>query len=448
MLEPSGSEQPFDDEVASASVLVIDDEPGMRHFLQKALGGKCRLVDAVENTAKATNLIDEIGYDIIIIDNIMPGQSGLEWLREQSEIGLHSDVIVMTAFADLETAIDAIRAGASDFLLKPFRTNQVLNAISKCLVKSRLRRQNSALRHELAESNDILRQRDSLIGSSQATQEVKHQIATAASIEANVVILGESGTGKQIAARMLHAASSRASQPFTWMQCFGVELAEFRERMFGRVDATGTEVEGILRYANSGILYLEDIEMLAPQCQNLLMEWISAGRFQPIGRQRSFPTNIRVICSCTEPLRQAVEENRFRPDLYYQLSVHEIRLPPLRERPGDIMEILEVFLQSLSARMGAKRPELSASVKRKIMSHDWPGNVMELRNLVERAIIMGSFEAAMADGKSENTESLAALEQRHILSVIEACDGNRAEAARRLGVARKTIDRKCKAWGL
>ncbi|MEM6480093.1 MAG: sigma-54 dependent transcriptional regulator [Pseudomonadota bacterium] len=438
-------EQSFDKIVAGASVLVVDDEPGMRHFLNKALSGKCARVDVSENTANASEMLDRQSYDVIILDNIMPDQTGLEWLTEQRDVGLLSDVIVITAYADLETAIEAIRVGASDFILKPFRSNQVLNAISKCLEKSALKKQNSALRHALTEGKDVLRHRNSLIGSSEASEEVRRQIKSAAAIDANLVIHGETGLGKQVAARMLHGASHRRSAPFSALQCYGLTAEALRERLSGSLERAG---EGMLRYTEGGVIYFEDIECLSSAAQNVLLEWLSTGRFQPVGGSRSFATDIRVVCSCNEPLRHAVESGRFHSDLFYLLNVHEIRLPPLRERPSDILEIVDVFNAALSSQMGAVPLDVTTSIKRKLMSQDWPGNVMELKNTVERALILGSFDKALGDSDPEQTESLAAVEQRHILGVLEACHGNRAEAARRLGVARKTIDRKCQAWNL
>ncbi|MEM8570088.1 MAG: sigma-54 dependent transcriptional regulator [Pseudomonadota bacterium] len=447
--EPAGAD--FGSRLHHASVLIVDDEEGMRHFLQKTLAERCSRVDATADTEEASKLLDQQSYSVIILDNIMPGQTGLEWLADQQRIGLHSDIILMTAYADLETAIAAIRAGASDFLLKPFRSNQVLNAVSKSLAKTELRRQNSVLRHELEAGSDILRQRDTFVGSSPATNAVREAIRSAGMIDAHVVIQGEPGTGQQIAARMLHTCSSRRERPFIGLQCYGLSEAEFRAKLFGHVGRTGSsqgQTDGILHDAYGGTLYLEDVDLLNPACQNVLTELLSTGRFQPIGGGRSFQSDVRVVCSSTSMLREAVDTNRFRPDLYYILNVQEVSLPPLRERPSDIVEIAEFLLMKLSARMGVAEPKISATERRKIMAYDWPGNVMELRNVVERAIIQGSFERALQDVGSGEVESLAAVEQRHILNVLEACEGNRAEAARRLGVARKTIDRKCQAWGL
>lgn len=441
----------FGDKLSLAAVLIIDDEPGMRNFLQKVLAGVCRKVDVTENTQKASRLLDENAYDVIVLDNIMPGQTGLDWLAEQREIGLFSDAILITAHADLDTAIQAIRAGASDFLLKPFRSNQVLNAIDHSMERARLRRQNSVLRHELEVGKDVLNHRDALLGTSVEIQTVRKDIERTATSQSHVVIRGEVGSGKQVAARMLHAVSPRAENPFVWLKCYGMTEQAFQHRLFGQLDvnADGTDDEGILRSAAGGVLYLEDVEMLSPECQNILVELLSTGRFTPLGARRSVELDVQIISSTTRPLADIAEERAFRTDLFYLLTVVEIILPPLRERADDILELTSFFSKVLATRMGADMPEFSALARRRFLSHDWPGNVMELRNTVERALIRGTFEDALGSNEAKfEFESLATIEKRHILAVLEACKGNRAEAARRLGVARKTIDRKCMSWGV
>ncbi|MEM1149084.1 MAG: sigma-54 dependent transcriptional regulator [Pseudomonadota bacterium] len=443
----------FTEDLSKAAVLVIDDEPGMRNFMSKALSGVCARVDVTADTAAASELLDEKSYDVIVLDNVMPNKSGLEWLQEQQGIGLYSDAILMTAYADLDTAIAAIRAGASDFLLKPFRTNQLLNAISQSLARSRLQRQNSILRHELELGKDLLLHRDALLGTSREIQGVREAIERAAPSHAHVVIRGEVGSGKQVAARMLHARSLRSESPFVWLQCYGMTEETFQARLFGQMDGRAPEAtagqDGMLMNAAGGTLFLEDVEMLSSGCQNILVELLSTSRFRPLGAERSLELDVRIVSSTTRPLQDEVRDQAFRADLYYLLNVVEIVLPPLRDRADDVLDLTGFFAESLAQRMGIDVPELSPAVRRRLLAHHWPGNVMELRNTVERALILGAFDAAIGDqAVSETSESLAAVEQRHVLAVLEACGGNRAEAARRLGVARKTIDRKCQAWGL
>ncbi len=438
--------------LCNAAVLVVDDEPGMRNFLAKTLKGTCARIDVTSDTAEASNLLDQHRYDVIVLDNVMPGRSGVQWLAEQQRIGLFSDVILMTAYADLETAIAAIRAGASDFLMKPFRSNQILNAISQSMIRSRLRRQNSVLSHELAAGADVLRHRTAILGSSPEIQGVRTAIERAATTNAHVVIRGEVGSGKQMAARMLHAHSARAGKPFLWLQCYGMSEEEFQSQLFGSIGENsdeGQNRDGILMNAAGGTLFLDDVELLSMRCQNVLLELLTTGRFRPLGAARSVSLDVRIVSSTTRPLTQAVQDKTFRVDLFYLLNVVEISLPPLRERAQDILELMQFFVKHMATRMRVPVPHLPPAARRKILAYHWPGNVMELRNYVERALIHSDFETGIGMlPEGDSTESLAAVEQRHILGVLDACGGNRAEAARRLGVARKTIDRKCQAWGL
>jgi DNA-binding NtrC family response regulator len=443
----------YGDELAQAAVLVIDDEPGMRNFLSKILIEHCANVDVTADTREASRLLDKNSYDVIVLDNLMPDKTGLEWLAEQRQIGLYCDVVLITAHADLDTAIQAIRAGAGDLLLKPFRSNQVLNAVARSLERARLRRQNSVLRHELEVGQDILKHRDALLGTSAEIQAVRQTIQHAASSHANAVFRGEVGSGKQVAARMLHAASPRAANPFVCLQCYGMTEQAFQNRLFGHLGPQSERPEygqeGILLSAAGGTLYLEDVDMLSAGCQNILAELIGTGRFSPLGARRSLGFDMRIISSTTRPLAEVAETRMFRADLFYLLTVVEIVLPPLRQRTADIIELTYYFSEKLSQRIGTSIPAFSPLARRRFLSYHWPGNVMELRNTVERALIHGDFEAALGTAASApDNEDLASVERRHILMILDACDGNRAEAARRLGVARKTIDRKCQSWGL
>ncbi|MEM9027621.1 MAG: sigma-54 dependent transcriptional regulator [Pseudomonadota bacterium] len=446
------SVEAFRSDISQASVLVVDDEPGMRNFLAKSLATACGRVDVTSNTIEASDMLDRFRYDVVVLDNIMPQKNGVAWLAEQRQIGLFSDAILMTAYADLETAIAAIRAGACDFLLKPFRVDQLLKSIGQTLERSRLKRQNVLLNHELGVSSDGLRHRSAILGSSPEIETARAAIERAGRTNASCVIRGEVGSGKQVAARMLHAASDRADKPFFWLQSYGMTEEAMQERLFGKIsagDQDESNTDGILLNAAGGTLFLDEVEVLSLPCQSILVELLTTGRFRPLGATRSVPLDVRIVSSTTRSLQSVVQDGAFRADLYYLLNVVEIDLPPLRERRSDVLDLANYFITHLSGQMGIPAPELTAATRRRLLAHHWPGNVMELRNYIERALIHNDFETSLVlDGGSHPTESLAAAEQRHILSVLEACGGNRAEAARRLGVARKTIDRKCQTWGL
>ncbi len=439
--------------LSKASILIVDDEPGMRNFLLKTLMPYCARVEEAEDALQASAKLDEEHFDIVILDNVMPGQSGLEWLSEQREIGLFSDAILITAYAELETVISAIRLGAVDFLLKPFRSNQILNAVARCLDRANLRRENNLLKHELGANSNLLRHRNRLVGNSEEMQEIRDKLNSYAQLKSNVVITGESGTGKEVAARMLHDLSDRSDRPFVSMSCAARSLETFEEELFGRaaVHMEGVdEKEGLLLSAQGGTLFLDDVDELPAQSQIALIKVMEANSVRPISAAREIPLDIRFVFSSTKPLISLVQAGEFREDLFYRINVLDVHIPPLRQRPTDILDLTHLFLEQMQHEFKVEGPELTPSVRGKLLGYDWPGNVRELRNHIERALIQGDLSCGLEDrSKPENDiETLAAVERRHILDALEACDNNRAEAARRLGVSRKTIDRKCQVWGL
>lgn len=438
--------------IADAAVLIVDDEDGIRNFLSKVLDPECRLVKTASTVAEATELLDTTRFDIVILDNRMPGQTGIEWLAEQRKIGFFGDAIMITAYADLATAIAALRAGAIDFLLKPFRANQILSAVAKCLDRMALRHENTLLRHELSLGGDILRTRNALVGGSDEMLQVKKILERCARLDSNVLIKGESGTGKEIAARMLHSKSERADRPFVPVTCAAFSDEHFSSVLFGSLpegDLAGHAKNGLFMSAEGGVLFLDDVNELSAIAQAMLVQVIETGRIRPVNATRDIPINVRIIASTSQNLLELVQQGVFREDLYYRLNVLDIEMPPLRTRPADILDLATLFIQKIATDLRLPPPEITASVRRKLLCNSWPGNVRELRNHIERALIHDDLEYGLEfDPDSRETTSLAAVEQRYIIETLEACGGNRAEAARRLGISRKTIDRKCQAWKL
>ncbi len=443
-----GENQAFGQALAQASILVVDDEPGMRNFLQRILGPRCKKIELAADAAAASALLDAQHFDIVILDNVMPGQSGLDWLAEQRRVGFFAEAILMTAFADLETAIHALQMGAADFVLKPFRSNQMMNAVARCLDQRRLRRENFLLRHEL--SSDDIAGRGRLLGRSPRIEEIRQMIERIAPLPTTVLLTGETGTGKEIAARMLHARSDRAGKPFVPVNCGALASGDAAGALFGQVSATGARRDGLLVHANGGTLFMDEIADLPVTVQASLLRVIEEMRLRPAGAEREVPLNLRFIFASNADLAVAVAEKRFRADLYHRIDVMRLPMPPLRDRVGDIGELARMFMQKLSMQLGLPPLPVDDGVVARLAQYDWPGNVRELRNLIERALILGEFPpefAGSGDGtQAEPVESLHAVERQHILIVLAACDGNRAEAARRLGVSRKTIDRKCAMW--
>lgn len=444
--------------LAQASILVVDDEPGMRNFLARTLGPRCQRLEEAADAEEASKKLDAYHFDVVILDNIMPGRSGVEWLAEQREIGFFADAILMTAFADLDTAIKALRAGAVDFVLKPFRSNQILNAVSRCLDRMRLRRENFVLRHELRSTSEHVLLRDKLIGHSPEIQDIRDTIARVASLPTSILISGESGTGKEVTARSVHAISDRADKPFVPVNCAAIPSEMIEAELFGHLKGafTGAQTsrEGLFMHAQGGTLFLDEIAELPFATQSKLLRAIEDRRIRPVGSEREASVDLRFIFATNADLAAEVEAGRFRADLFYRINVMQIQMPPLRDRGDDVLELASLFMAKLSKQLGMPPVVIDAAARAGMLDYDWPGNVRELRNLIERSLILGRFppevrKPGMADDQDEGRgETLEEIERRYILAMLDKTDGNRSEAARRLGVSRKTIDRKCAAWNL
>ncbi|NTJ43265.1 sigma-54-dependent Fis family transcriptional regulator [Agrobacterium larrymoorei] len=438
--------------LAKASILVIDDEPGMRNFLMRTLETRCAHVDEAADTAEATRKLDERHFDIVILDNIMPKKTGLEWLAEQRAVGFYAEAILMTAYADLDTAIQAIRAGAADFVLKPFRSNQILNAISRSLDRVNLQRENFALKYELRSASDHIYLRDRLVGSSATIQQTRDMITRVAPLPTSVLLTGESGTGKEVLARSIHELSDRAAKPFVPVNCAAIPADMLETELFGHVKGafTGAESrrEGLFLHAQGGTLFLDEIGEMPLALQSKLLRVIEDRKVRPVGAEREVPIDIRFVFATNADLTQDVAKGRFRADLFYRINVMQIYLAPLRDRERDVVELSDLFMQKLSRQLGMPPVAMDDAVRSMLLGYHWPGNVRELRNLIERSLILGRFPLDLRGvGTAQAVPgTLEEVEKRHILAVLNEAAGNRDEAARRLGISRKTIDRKMSSW--
>lgn len=438
------------------SVLVVDDEEGMRSFLQRTLTSRCGLVEAAGNVEQATELMARLHFDLIVLDISLPGKSGVEWLHELRDSGFNGDVILITAFADMETAIKALRGGASDFILKPFRVDQILNSIKRCFEGARLVRENFVLRRELAELGAEV---DGLVGRSPAIQHLRNLIKRVAPMPTTVLLQGESGTGKEVTARALHQMSPRAARPFVPVNCAAISAELIESELFGHVKGAftgaGESRNGLFYYAHGGTLFLDEIGELPLAMQTKLLRVLEERRLRPVGSEKEVPVDVRIVTASNRDLVAEVAGGRFRQDLYYRLAVVDIAIPALRDRSQDVGELVAHFMNVLSAQLGVAPLPLRQDVLEKLGAYSWPGNVRELKNFVERSLILGCFpvEALLgrrgsvaAESCDDLTLSLEEVEKRHIVRVLAVLDGNKSEAARRLGVSRKTLERKFAEW--
>ena len=428
---------------------MIDDEEGMRHFITKVLEPHCKRVMQAASAKEAGALMDNHHFDLLMIDNLMPEQTGLDWLAEQRKLGLFSDAIMMTAYADVETAVMALRTGVADFLVKPFRASQVVNAIASVLDKKYLRRDNDLLRYALA--SETQQNNPRLLGTSLAIAGVSDLLKKLAVVKTPVLFTGESGTGKEIAARALHAMSDRHAKPFVAVNCATLIAENGVDQLFGKIGPTGEVQEGLMQLADGGVLFLDEVAELPDPIQAMLLRVLEDYKLRPIRASRDVALDLRFMFATNVDLGLAVADGKFRRDLFHRINIMGVEMPPLRERREDIFELASMFMDQFSVEVGRQPLRLDEETLLHLTRHNWPGNVRELRNLVERSVILGAFPSefqggGQADGATA-AQTLDLVIQRHILSTLDRCNGNRAETARRLGVSRKTIDRKMTEWG-
>ena len=437
------------------AVLVVDDEEGMRSFLARALAPRCAAVEVAGDVEQARRLMDRRHFDLIVLDIALPGKSGIEWLHELRDQGIAIDVILITAFADLESAIDALRAGASDFILKPFRVDQIFNAMKNCFHRATLARENFVLRRELSAREE---DPEGLVGCSGVMSRLRAVLERIAPTPSTVLLQGESGTGKEVVARALHRLSTRRSKAFVPVNCAAIPSELIESELFGHVKGAFTGAagsrNGLFYYANGGTLFLDEISELPLAMQSRLLRVLEERKLRPVGSEREVPVDVRIVAASNRDLAAAVRAGEFREDLYYRLAVVDLAVPPLRDRSEDIPELLAHFIDLLSQRLGVAPLAIEPDIVEALRVYSWPGNVRELRNFVERSLILGGFSLDGLSPVSSPAQtvpvpefSLEEVERRHILTVLAACDGNKAEAARRLGVSRKTLDRKCVEFG-
>lgn len=447
------------------SILVVDDEIGIRNFLQRALAKEYGLVEVADSAEAAEELRQRCHFDLLIVDIRLPGRSGLEWVQQLRSQGNDTDVIFITAYADLTATINALRSGAADFMLKPFRLEQILASVERCFERRALARENTVLRRQVSDFADRLYGVAGMLGQSQAMKTICDMIKRVAPTPSSVLIEGDTGTGKELAASAIHRFSGRGGA-FVPVNCVAISPELFESELFGHTKGAFTGAhqsrEGLFSFAAGGTLFLDEISEMPLPLQAKLLRVLENHRVRPVGSDREVAVDVRLIVATNHSLEEAVKAGAFREDLYYRLNVVTIRMPPLRDHAEDIPELVQFFTETLAAELGVKPFTFSPQDLVRLQAYGWPGNVRELKNLVERVLLLGKFPWEALSGKSAAPETDAAhaaptpawpleatleqVEKQHMLRVLGATGGNKSEAARRLGIARKTMERKLRSW--
>lgn len=441
-------------------VLVVDDDRDACETMALDLQGRgFETVSCTESAAALTRACDA-KIDAVLADVQMPEIDGLELCRRVRDMHPNIPVIVVTAFGSLETAVEAMRAGAFDFVTKPIEMELVAAALERALRQRKLEEKVQVLSAQV----ERFTRYGQLLGESQPMQHLYTQLQRLADINVSVLITGESGTGKELAAWALHSQSTRRQHPFIPVNCPALPEALLESELFGHAAGayTGarTERTGLFQQADGGTLFLDEIGDIPYALQSKLLRAIEEQKVRPVGSDREVRVDVRIIAATNQDLNRAVREHQFREDLFYRINVVRLCMPPLRDRGNDILLLAQHFLETAAKRWDKGVEKFSSAVADRLLRYHWPGNVRELRNVVEHAVALTSYKVlqvgdlppALAVATSSSSvknapeqatfESLADMERKHILKVLEAVEQNKTEAARILGLDRKTLYRK------
>jgi DNA-binding NtrC family response regulator len=468
--------------------LIIDDEPLMRLSMEDALRAVGCEVRAAATGSEGLAMLEKGGYDIVVTDLRLPGMDGLTLLQAAKQRSPRTEVVVITAHGSVETAVGAMKAGAYDYITKPFSMDELLLIVERIGKMLALRDENIQLREELENKFTF----EGILGRNERMREVLEKVKLVAATDSTVLISGESGTGKELIANAIHRSSPRRDQALIKVSCAALPETLLEAELFGHEKGAFTgalkQRRGRFELAHKGTLFLDEIGEISPVVQVKLLRVLQEKQFERVGGNETIETDVRLVCATQKDLKKEVQQGRFREDLYYRLNVVPIQLPPLRARREDIMLIAEHVLQTRAARMNKVVKGFSQSSREILLRYSFPGNVRELENMVERAVALcrpgddvqawdlcgfptcpflggppqegcgfcseglAGRRAATQANVPHAMESLAAareqFEKQYILSVLERTEGNRTMAAKILDLSRKALWEKCKRYGI
>lgn len=449
------------DDISQGNILIVDDELSMRKMLTIAMGRMGLHCDSVPSGEAALELIEKHHFDVVISDMRMSGMTGLDLLRKIKDTCRETEVVLITAHGTIETAIDAVRSGAFDFIQKPFKVAELELAIRRALDQINLRRENETLKREI-HGDSVL---GNIIGKSPAMERVMDLVRRSAPSRANVLITGESGTGKEVVAKSLHMLSGRSSNPFLAVNCGAIPAELLESELFGHVKGsfTGavTDKAGLFQAARGGTLLLDEIGEMPVLLQVKLLRALQERKVKPVGSTAEVPIDVRIIASTNRNLSDEVAKGTFREDLFYRLNVIHITIPPLRERREDIILLARFLMGKLCSEMAIPVPPFTPQAEHFLTGYDFPGNVRELENMLERSLVLdidGSIDIddLRPPGSGENfpqdfanlDEKLSEVEKKYILDALESCGWNRTQAAQTLGITFRSLRYRMERLGL
>ena len=440
------------------NVLVVDDEPSIRRLTEKELASPRRRITTTGSVKEALAVFSRDTYDIVLLDMRLPDGTGLDLLAQFQDMAPEVQVVVLTGYGEVDNAVKAMKMGAYDYIAKPYALDRLIMLMEKAWQRTRLQRENRLLRRTRSDETA-----PTLVGQSAALENIRFLIGKVAPARVPVLLTGESGTGKNVVAQLIHALSQRRGQPLVTKNCGTFQKELLRSELFGyrRGAFTGANesYEGLLSLAHRGTMFLDEIGELSPEVQGALLRVIENKTFRRIGEKAEKRLDVRFICATNRSLQAEVEAGRFSDALFHRLNVFNIDLPPLRQRKDDIPALIEFFLGRL--RSGDAPPGITDRALQCLMAYEWPGNVRELQNVLERGLIL-------SDGDRITTRSLPrelgekgevsrhdqpflplkAVEQQHIRAVLRYVNGSRTRAADILGIGRKTLYRKLQDMNL
>jgi DNA-binding NtrC family response regulator len=437
------------------SILIVDDEVSVRDSLYSWFIEDGYVVECAENAKQALSLLETKSFDIVLADIKMPGMDGLEMQRRIKALNRDAIIIIMTAFASVDTAVRALKDGAYDYITKPFDPDDLSHLIRNATKQVSLQAENEALKEKMTTLENV----EDLVGNSQTMKRVLKEVESVAQSNSSVIITGESGTGKELIARAIHSNSSRKYFPLVSVHCGALTESLLESELFGHEKGAFTGAmynrKGRFEMADGGTIFLDEIATVSSKMQVELLRVLESKTFVRVGGNKEITSDFRVICATNRDLKKMVENGTFREDLYYRLNVVNIVVPPLRDRTEDIPLLVDYFIKKYCTSMSRDIIRIDPAALKKLEEFEFPGNVRELENMIERAIVIGNGkEITLKDlplgreNQGPTVESLEDLESKHVLQILIKYGWNISRAAQALNIDRVTLYSKIKKYGL